>query len=792
MRILNSRQSSAEQKKAPRDWKLQYSLDGETYTDIDSAVYIITNNKAMELAFDSFSLPDECSNQLTFYIRMVVYNDIAINGTNTIVNQTSGDAAVNNIATTGTTLSVITSLYSSTVSLSDGSVIFDDDTVMITDNNGGVDIYYSVNGGEDTLYSSSFNPFDTSTAKVGDMAVITAYSQYNDIVSDSVTATVTFGGVNINSFDYTTYSEDVVNGAVASTGGVYDESGRMTATADGTTQYVPLWNDDNMAFSVSPDDGLTWSEESGFIFKVSTAGYENTNFSCKPYITAQGPDSVTLQYSLDGETYYNIQSDVGLADSSALEQLFLTASLPSACDNQTVIYIRLATTQNLTDSGTTLHQNESKGNLYVNNAIIAGEDNGEYKMPYTNKATSFFVSSGTIKYVSPDGMPMQYMVYDSNNNLVLSGTYPSAGIQLTSASGFDEAKQTPYRVLVWVQEDEETSLVNTASYYYKGDTIAEFDYNSTTKLLSSYISSDGTYANETDGVNGGFLSMYPDGETATTLDYTGTYGVKVSYSTTNPFATTKSLDNPDGNGYWLIQTSSEGYYNVTLSAEQVSSNKGPRDWSIAYSTDGENYTYLTASNARAVSNDAYSDTVETYSNITLPSECDNQEVLFIKIFINGGESVDGTELADVTKGNNGIDAVEICGTPQATTITLTITVLESKTADEGSVGFESVSVYANGTLKGTTDENGQLTFDITQGKDYTVTVSGDGIVERAIVITDAQTAEISVPILVFDANSDGYINIKDFAIINEDSKYDSCKQYFQNFINTKTSEFTCA
>ncbi|MBR2100530.1 MAG: hypothetical protein IJ927_04300, partial [Eubacterium sp.] len=50
-------------KKAPRSYKLQYSLNGTSYTDIDGATYMITTNKAMQQAFSNIKLPDICSDK---------------------------------------------------------------------------------------------------------------------------------------------------------------------------------------------------------------------------------------------------------------------------------------------------------------------------------------------------------------------------------------------------------------------------------------------------------------------------------------------------------------------------------------------------------------------------------------------------------------------------------------------------------------------------------------------------------------------------------------------------------
>lgn len=774
-------------KKGPRDWKLQYSLDGVNYTDA-SAAYTIIKNKDMELAFDNISLP-ACTNQKTVYIRIVAANNIAYNGTN-YVGATGGSAAINNIKVTGSSLSVITELTEPIISAND--TIFSDDVITITDSNGGADVYYSVNGGEESLYTGAFNPFDEKTAKVGDTVTVTAYAQFTDIISPVSTASYTFGGVDIMNFNYNTYSTDVTNGAVQSTGGVYGQSGKMTAYTDGKSQYVPLWNNDNGAFAVSPDDGAKWSEASGFTFKVSTAGYENVNFSCKAYTTSNGPKSVNLQYSTDGINFYDVETNIALPANAVLEQAILTAKLPSACSNLAELYIRLATAEDSTNLGEKLHNNLSKGNLYVNNVIIAGDDNGDFKMPYTNKSTDYFGANGVIQYVSPDNKAMQYVVVDSLGNIVQSGTYQPTGIQLSTVNDFKTGVQEAYTVLISVIDDEDSSIVNRHTYYYKGETVVKFNYNSTTKLFTDYVSTDSLSVSNTSGANTGTLSMYLDAVNPTALSYTSTYGVKVERPATKAYAATKVLDNPDGNAYWLVETSTLGYNNLTLNLEQLSSNKGPRDWGIAYSFDGKSYTYVENSNARAISNDASSKTIETYGNLPLPSECDNQEKLFIKVFVNGGETVDATALDDikVNKGNTGINSFEINGIPMTSTVSINTTVLETPDSAAGTIAFSGVNVYVDGELKGTTDAAGNVSFKLPNNSAYAITIGGNGIVDRTVNQSVYGNTAISVPVFMYDTNDDGYVNAKDYAIMSKDSRYDSAKPFFENFINYKTSEFS--
>ena len=87
-------------KKGPRDFKLQYSLDGVTFTEVGVS-YSITTNKVMEQAFDKVALPADAANADTLYIRMVNTSDVLINGSSGLSGATGGETAVNDIVVTG-------------------------------------------------------------------------------------------------------------------------------------------------------------------------------------------------------------------------------------------------------------------------------------------------------------------------------------------------------------------------------------------------------------------------------------------------------------------------------------------------------------------------------------------------------------------------------------------------------------------------------------------------------------------------------------------------------------------
>jgi hypothetical protein len=440
-----------------------------------------------------------------------------------------------------------------------------------------------------------------------------------------------------------------------------------------------------------------------------------------------------------------------------------------------------------------LWNNASKGNLYINNIVISGEDNGDYKMPYTNKTTDYF-GSGTIKYYSPSGVDMQYIVTDINSNIIGSGAYPASGISITTMDGFNSLTSEPYTISIWAGDDDDKSIVNTHKYYYKGDTVTKFNYNSKTRLFNDYVSDDLTYVSNTSGANSGTLSMYPNASSAAVLSYTDTYGVKVSWSYDNIFAANKKLDKVENNGYWLIETSSQGYTDLTLNLEQLSSNKGPRDWGLAYSLDGANYKYISNSNVRTISNDATTSTVETYNNFALPKECDNQEKLYIKIFINGGEAVDGTELELVDKGNTGINSIELSGVriPNVYDVTINTVALEDKDATSGSNPVDS-TVKINGVEYNT--NNGSVTVEMTEGMSYNVSASVNSTFANSVKIKASANTSVTIPVVCVDMNSDGVVNAKDYAYIikmKDSEKVVLYKSIFEKLVNIKDSTFSYA
>lgn len=767
--------------KGPAFYSLQYSVDGGEFKyivdkDNEDIYYEITKNKLMGNGFN-LTLPKECDDKNAVTVRIIADSPYTVAKQADLFGdgKYSGKIAINNVLVDGTKDNMVTDLKAPNIVTENASPLYTDEIVTIKEPNNGADIYYTLTDSKGstsepyTYKEKGFAPFEKMKSET---ITVTAWCELGIYSSEKVSKIFNHAGDALARFEYTNYSSEVVDGKLPSSGGSFGKSSFMTTIVDSKTQYVPFFRPDKGAYVIAPDDGLLWSADSGFYFEVSTSGYDSIAFSCDAYTTEQGPNSMSLAYSLDGTTWTNVVTNKTLTANKKLEN-YMDKVVISGIENARKVYIRLNTQENKTNSGDKLHNGESKGNVYINNVLIGGKEIDDViKMPYTTKTTDYFGKNGTVKYSSPDGIPMQYTVTNSKGKIVLSGAYPSDGIQLSLANGFNPYVKEPYTINIWAGDDDDRSIANVRTYFYKGDTVAEYSY--TENKFNNNANENKTLVNSTKGT--GTLSMYPGGETAASMEYKNSNsGIRTEASTENGWKATKKLDNPNGNGFWLITASTLGYTDLTLTLDQTSSNKGPRDWGLAYSTDGINYTYISNSNIRNIGLDSVN---ETYANIPLPKELNNKETVYIKVFINGGENFAEAELdIEPDKGNTSINNIEICGLAEAQEVTATMftTVLENREATSGTTPVAGIDVYVNGDFVGKTAEDGKISFTTT--KNVLCTVYFDnGTFCRTIKFTPTDDVEKNVPLMVLDVTKDGCVNISDLSDI--DRKMDEPNRTF--------------
>lgn len=121
--------------------------------------------------------------------------------------------------------------------------------------------------------------------------------------------------------------------------------------------------------------------------------------------------------------------------------------------------------------------------------------------------------------------------------------------------------------------------------------------------------------------------------------------------------------------YYQLRANTLGYEDIQLSWDQTSSNSGPRDFQLAYSTDGVTfsnfgpaYSVLANASPNPVWNGTTASVLYNLSrDLSAFSGLDNQADVIFRLICSGTTSANGGVLA--TGGTNRIDNFAITGTP---------------------------------------------------------------------------------------------------------------------------------
>jgi hypothetical protein len=148
----------------------------------------------------------------------------------------------------------------------------------------------------------------------------------------------------------------------------------------------------------------------------------------------------------------------------------------------------------------------------------------------------------------------------------------------------------------------------------------------------------------------------------------GVHAASATWSTPagNGTPNSASANNWAVGDYWQFSFSTVGYFDLTLSFDQTSSNTGPRDFTLAYSTNGTTFTTLPAYQVLPNASPAWSSA--TYSpnytfNVDLSalSALDNQPNVFVRLVNSSTVSANGGVVA--TGGTSRIDTFTVNLTP---------------------------------------------------------------------------------------------------------------------------------
>lgn len=220
-------------------------------------------------------------------------------------------------------------------------------------------------------------------------------------------------------------------------------------------------------------------------------------------------------------------------------------------------------------------------------------------------------------------------------------------------SGVSAAEGEKVRLLLWaVDEDGSLTLRPLASAYEavipekESPYMAEFCFAPELSGENlSYGSKSAGYA-ATAGAQKGTALLFAS---VTGADYKAIEWSKDEYAVSGGTSIVPvmaaSTKNPWGSPYFEVRLSSLGCENIYVSAKLGGTKKGPRDYALQYSADGE--TFVTAAEYSLTDNKAME---QAFENVLLPADAANRETLYIRFAAASDATVAGALLSDAPDG----------------------------------------------------------------------------------------------------------------------------------------------
>jgi 2',3'-cyclic-nucleotide 2'-phosphodiesterase (5'-nucleotidase family) len=169
--------------------------------------------------------------------------------------------------------------------------------------------------------------------------------------------------------------------------------------------------------------------------------------------------------------------------------------------------------------------------------------------------------------------------------------------------------------------------------------------------------------------------------------------------------------------YWTVSLSTKGYENITLSSKQYSSNTGPRDFKVQYSLDNTTWVDVPGATATVAANW----TSGVLSNVALPSEANNLDLVYVRWIKTSETGANGSPLAST--GTSRIGEIEFNATAIQTTTEPqpdpnAIPGQGTLLLDEAPLANTTFSLYettSNQWYDFTSNENGVYTHNLADG-----------------------------------------------------------------------------
>lgn len=198
--------------------------------------------------------------------------------------------------------------------------------------------------------------------------------------------------------------------------------------------------------------------------------------------------------------------------------------------------------------------------------------------------------------------------------------------------------------------------------------LAEFNFDASGKMTGDKLAEYG----DKDGYN----STYGRGTLLCYMDNSGPRALEWSDPEYNYNGATivpivrASIKNKWGNTpSFLISLSTKGYTSVRFSAMLAGSSNGPARWKLQYSTDGVNFTDISASDI-TIPFDTRKQMTPYYNGFAMPQEVSDRDIVYIRIIASSTDTVAGGNYLQLPSGGEtAINGIRIVGTDIASITT---------------------------------------------------------------------------------------------------------------------------
>lgn len=671
----------------PRDFKLQYRIgtDG-TWTDVAGATVTVANNFTSGV-LQNISLPAACNNQSRLFLKWVMTSNQAVSGGSVDWSATSMidnivlQAGVETYAPGYENLDVGNTTSHVVTGLTPQTAYYYRVRPVIVGWAPSVSNVVGVTTGSEPV------PVAEAATQTGSHGFTANWQAYPGATAYRIDV-IERSQPDVASWSFDAASATMTSGLAANAGKTimattYSGTAGFVAGASGSAYSSNGWQDGANA--------LNWKVE------FSTLGQYGIKVSSVQRSSNDGPRNFKLQYSVTPNVWIDVPGATVVVGNDFTTGRLQEVSLPIDCENRTSVSLRWLSTSNTAVGGGTVNFNGTSAIDDIRIRATADTVLSAYNDLNVGNVTQLPI--GCLQ-------PLTTYLFKVRAVTIVGTTGSSNGVSATTL-----AASAP--VSLGASNVGETDFTANWAPYPGATDYKLFVYGSSQSDIACW-----NFNNQLTTPSSCLTANLAKSVTAVT--YSGTAGF--SGSTGNYALSYNGWQDGYNNGYssrhWLVEFSTLGQSNLTVSSVQRSEDNGPRDFKLQYRVGLGNWNDVPGATI-TVGNNLTSGVL---TNIALPSACDNQLSVSLKWVMTSNTSVVGGSIPSTAKsfiddiliksqpttvvpGYNGVltgnvTSFAVSGLTPSTTYSYKVRALSctSESADSNLVaaGTNSDAVYWNG------------------------------------------------------------------------------------------------